>query len=402
MGLKTKMALRRHIDRALRSLEKPFAVYNRIEVSGNALRHNAELFARIGNVPVIPVLKGNAYGHGIELATRSLKSLKNSTNSTNSMLGSFPYIAVDGYFEAMQVRHFSRRPVLIMGAILPENFARMHFADFAFAVQHMDTIEALAVTRRKVKVHLEVNTGMNRYGVQPGEVGALARHILSHKNLELEGVMSHLADADGSDAQTVADAVRLFDEAVETVRSAGVHPKWCHVAQTAGAAVAESRYANAMRLGIGLYGINPFGSGHPAYGKLSGLQPALRLISTITNVIELQPGDRVSYNYTFTAPRAMRIGVLPLGYYEGVNRSLSNKGVVKAGGVYCPIVGRVCMNHTTIDLTGTSAAVGSEVLVYSNDRADRNSIDAIAAEHGLFNYNLLTALSPDVRRVLVD
>jgi alanine racemase len=118
-------------------------------------------------------------------------------------------------------------------------------------------------------------------------------------------------------------------------------------------------------------------------------------------VIELDKGDRVSYNYTFIAPEKMKIGILPLGYFEGVNRSLSNTGVVKVGNQFTPIVGRVCMNHTIISLEGMNAGVGDQVIVYSNNPMDKNAIDMTAQEHDLFNYNLLTALSSDVRRVLV-
>ncbi|HTH71777.1 MAG TPA: alanine racemase C-terminal domain-containing protein, partial [Candidatus Pristimantibacillus sp.] len=150
------------------------------------------------------------------------------------------------------------------------------------------------------------------------------------------------------------------------------------------------------------YGVNPFPKNHKLHKALGGLKPAMRLVSTITKVIDLKKGDKVSYNYTFTAPKKMRIGVLPLGYFEGVNRALSNEGAVKIGKQFMPIVGRVCMNHTMVSLEGLHAAVGHEVVVYSNNPKDRNSIDSIAAEHNLFNYTLLTSLSSDVRRVMVE
>jgi alanine racemase len=156
-----------------------------------------------------------------------------------------------------------------------------------------------------------------------------------------------------------------------------------------------------IRLGIGLYGINPFSPQHPDFTKLADLRPALRLVSTITKTIELKKGESVSYNYTFTAPKDMRIGVLPLGYYEGLPRALSNAGYVKYGNKFFPIVGRICMNHTMINLEGKEAIhEGNEVVVYSTSPEDRNSIDHIAQEFGLFNYNLLAALSSDVRRIL--
>jgi len=384
------MKFRKTLNTLLSRLEKDYITHSRIEVSRSAILHNLDLFAQLSGQQVIPVLKGNAYGHGIKLVAKALKGRK------------LPYIAVDGYFEALRIREVSSQPVLIMGSIRPENYRRLTYNNFAFVVHDRASIEALGKTRKRLKVHLEVNTGMNRYGVKPHELDALVGLIQSYKNLELEGVMSHLADSDGDDPATVSTAVAQFDACVETVRATGANPTLLHIAQSAGSFKAASRYANAIRVGVGLYGINPFPHEHTLHTQLKELRPALKLISTVTKVIQLDKGDKVSYNYTFTAPKVMSIGILPLGYYEGVNRQLSNTGIIKIGDHYAPIVGRICMNHTMVDLGKTAAQVGDEVTIYSDDRADKNSIDVLAHDHGLFNYNLLTSLSHDVRRVLVE
>jgi alanine racemase len=383
------MSLRKNIDVLMKKLERQYATHNHIEVSQSAILHNIKTFKKLSGKQIIPVLKGNAYGHGITLVAKALKGHE------------LPYVAVDGYFEALRIREVSKQPVLVMGAISPENFARIKYDNFTFVVQDADTIHALGKTKKAVKVHLECNTGMNRYGIQPEEVETFTKLILSYKNLELEGVMSHLADSDGDDPATVNAAVTIFDTCVDKVKAAGAKPTMFHVAQTAGSLRANSKYANAVRLGIGTYGINPFPKNHPLNETLQKeLRPALKFISTITKIVELKKGDKVSYNYTFTAPKKMKIALLPLGYYEGLNRALSNKGVVKADEEYMPIVGRICMNHTMIGLDGAAMRIGDKVTVYSSDPSDPNSIDMIANKHGLFNYNLLTALSPDVRRVL--
>lgn len=384
------MSVRKKIDHLLKKLEKSYATHNRIEVSARALKHNLAFFQRHTGLQVIPVLKSNAYGHGIELVAEALKK------------ETIPYIAVDGYFEACRIREVSRQPVLIMGAIKPENFTQLRYDKFAFVVHDETTINALGRTGKHINVHLECNTGMNRYGAEPEEIAKLAQCIAQHKNLRLEGVMSHLADGDGDDPHTVIAAVTRFDQCVETIHNLGIHPPLIHIAQTAGSIKAQSRYATAIRIGIGLYGINPFTSDHPLHSTLGGLQPALRLISTITQTHQLEAGEGVSYNYTFIAPKSMKIGVLPLGYYEGVHRSLSNKGFVQIGHHYAPIVGKICMNHTIINLDGIDANVGDEVIVYSNQSADRNSIDHTAEANQLFNYNLLTALTADIRRSLTE
>ncbi len=384
------MALRKTIDTILRKLEKEFATHNRIEVSHSAIIHNLNLFSNVSGLQIIPVLKGNAYGHGIAQVAKALHGQ------------TLPYIAVDGYFEALRVREVTDQAVLIMGAIKPENYARLTYDNFAFVVHDATSITALGKTGKRIRLHLEVNTGMNRYGAKPTDIRELAKLVLRYKNLKLEGVMSHLADSDGDTPATVNKAVEQFDACIELVHAAGGKPTILHIAQTAGSIKAHSKYANTMRLGVGLYGINPFPNDHTLYARLNGLKPALRLVSTITKVIELPKGDRVGYNYTFTAPHTMRIGILPLGYYEGLNRQLSNSGAVLKDASAMPIVGKVCMNHTMISLENSTADVGDEVVVYSNNPSDANSIASISQHHNLFSYNLLTALSPDVRRTLIE
>lgn len=367
-----------------------FIGYNRIEVSRAALLHNLQLFKQHTNQQVIPVLKGNAYGHGITLVTEALQGQ------------AMPYIAVNDYLEAVRIREVSPTPILIMGAIPPANFARLNYSNFAFVVRDSATVAALGRTGKPIKIHVECNTGMNRYGVEQNNLSDFTKLILSYKNLELEGIMSHLADSDGDNPATVIAAVTRFDRCVEVMRSAGANPRIIHIAQTAGSVRAASKYANTVRVGIGLYGINPFPQNHPHYARLKALQPALTFISTLTQINHLQKGDQVSYNYTFTAPKPMDVGVLPVGYYEGINRTLSNKGVVGVGDSYSRIVGYICMNHTMISLEDVNAKIGDEVVIYSNDPQAKNSINSIAAEHQLFAYNLLTALNPDIQRVLVD
>lgn len=384
------MSLRMQLGAALRRFEKEFKTHNRIEVSDSAIRHNLAIFKQLNGKRAIAVLKGNAYGHGIELVSNILKGQD------------VPYIAVDGYFEALRVREVTSQPVLIMGAIHADNFAHIKYDNFAFVVQDVAGITALGETDRPLKIHLECNTGMNRYGARPEELTQLVELILRYDNLTLEGFMSHLADADGEDVATVGRAVEQFDECLEAIRDLGAAPTLVHIAQTGGSVVAVSKYANTVRLGIGMYGINPFPNSHRMHKKLRELRPALRFISTITKVIDLNKGDQVSYGYAFTAPKDMKIGVLPVGYHEGLNRALSNVGVVKIGNQFAPIVGRVCMNHTMINLDGINAQVGDEAVVYSDDPHDENAIDAIADKHNLFNYNVLTSLSSDVRRVTCD
>lgn len=384
------MNVQSRLNGVLQKLAHSYEVHNKVEVSGSALLHNLDFFEAQTGQLIIPVLKGNAYGHGIEIVTEALKNRK------------LPYVAVDGYFEALRVQAVNpKQPVLVMGMIKPVNIPKLNRKNKAFVVHDLATLKAFGNLGKRVKIHLELNTGMNRYGISISQLSKYLRLIKVYPKLQLEGVMSHLADADGDAEETVSDAVALFDQAVQKIIKAGFAPQYLHIGQSAGSLRVRSRYANMCRVGIGFYGINPYPPGHRLFKECQKLRPALALKSTITEVHELRKGDKVSYNYTFTAPKKMKIAVLPLGYYEGVNRSLSNVGKVKIGTAFKPIVGRVCMNHTMVDITGATAKVGDEVTVYSNNVKDPNAIVNIAKNHTLFTYTLLTGISPDVRHKLM-
>jgi alanine racemase len=384
--------LRRVAKQALGRLHRTkYRPLNRVEIGRDRLLHNVGLIQQQHpGAAVIPVLKGNAYGHGIN----EVASILNDAD--------IDMLAVDGYFEANRIRYISRHRILVMGYILPENVKLLDTRRCSFVVQDISGLQALGKLKRRVRVHVELNTGFNRLGLSPDELDEYLAVLKKYPRLELEGVMTHLADADNElDERYTIRQVTAFDEQVERILAAGFTPKLIHIAQTAGSTKARSRYANTVRLGIGLYGVNPLGPRDTKQAQLADLRPVLELKSTIIKVLELQKGDKVSYNCTFTAPRPMRVGVLPLGYYEGVQRALSNQGVCTSGGHQLPIVGRVCMDHTMIDLTGTELGVQDEVTVISNDPTKPNSVAGMQAAYGLFTYTTLTGLSSSIRREVV-
>lgn len=378
-----------NLRKLMQQFEREYETHNLIEISRSAVMHNYDLLQEVAKVQPMPVLKSNAYGHGIQKMAEILKGRN------------FPYACVDGFFEALRIREVSNQPVLIMGAVPPQNFSRIPYDNYAFTVQDEATIKGLGATRKRIKIHLDINTGMHRYGIEPHELDQHLALIRAYPYLELEGISSHLADADNVDTSYTDRQVLLFDSLIEKVCAAGFAPSLVHLANVPGCSKVKSRYTTAFRPGIGIYGVNPLSSEDPKHAKLARLRPALSLKSTITKVRMLKRGDRISYNGTFTAKKAMRIGVLPLGYYEGVPRSLSNVGIVNYGDIDLPIVGRICMNHMMIDLQDTDAQVGDTVTVFSSNPSKTNSIANLSLDHYFFSYGLLAKLSPDVRRSIV-
>ena len=386
------MSFRSNIAKKLQSLEKEFAVYNNIYVSRSAILNNFDLLSKLSpSGQVIPVLKSNAYGHGLEQVTEILKDR------------TFPYIAVDGYFEALKIHEISKQPVLVMGAIKSVNYANINPKNCAFVIHDIESLDAIGETNKSFTVHIEVETGMGRHGVRIDELDNFLNQIKKYKNISVEGIMSHLADADNPNStEHVSLQTKRFDSAVEMVLGSGFKPKYIHIAQSAGSTKAASKYANTVRPGLALYGISPLEVNDGASDKLQLLAPALRLASTITKVLEVDGGESVGYSCTFVATQKSRIGVLPLGYYEGVSRALSNVGKVKLGNDYLPIAGRICMNHTMIDITASNAKSGDEVIIISNDPTDQLNLANICHTHNLFSYGLLVGLNQNIRRTIVD
>ncbi len=383
--------LRRHIKKALK-LTRPnrYIPLNRIELSRSAVFNNVELIKKQHpRYGIIPVLKANAYGHGLVQMAEILNG------------ADCDFVAVDGYFEASQIRDISRHRILVMGYIRPENVHLLDTKRCSFVIQDNASLKAFANLGKDVCVHIELNTGMNRLGLQPEELDEYLQTLKQFPSLKLEGIMSHLADADNEvDNRYTETQVKLFNELVAHILDKGFKPRFIHLAQTAGSAKVDSKHTNAIRLGIGLYGLNPLSPKDPKYSALVNLRPVLEFKSTVIKIINLKKGDRVSYNGIFTAPENMKIGVLPLGYYEGIPRALSNAGIVLYNGQPLKIAGRVCMNHIMIDIQETDVEVGSEVTVIS--ASGPNSVNSICSEHNLFNYSLVTGLASSTRRVVVS
>lgn len=380
----------RYIRRRWLARERRYRTLNTVRLDRAAMLHNVILLhQQHPGFGVIPVLKSNAYGHGL----REVAEILNGADCA--------FLAVDGYFEAAKIRHITKHRLLVLGYILPENTPLVDTVRCSFVVQDIAGLEAFGRPDRPVNIHLELNTGMNRLGLSENELEPYLEAFKRYPNLRLEGVMSHLADADNdADNSFTEQQVKTFDRLVDTIRAAGFTPSVIHIAQTAGSTKARSRHANAVRLGIGLYGINPLSPKDSKYNELASLRPVLSLKSTIIKVIDLKRGEAVGYNRTFVAKQATRIGVLPLGYYEGLPRELSNAGVLTARGHELPIIGRVSMNHVMVKLND-DLGVGDQVTVISNDPAQPNAIANIAARHHLFAYSLATSIASSIRREII-
>lgn len=363
---------------------KNYRNLNTLHVFKAALKHNLNLYKKTcPEQAVCPVLKSNAYGHGLTLVAKALDDEK------------APFFIVDSLYEAYELKKARiKTPILIIGCTHPDNLKGRRLP-FHFSVFNKESADVFA--KMGTPVHIKVETGFSRMGFSLEE---LRDHLPSFKKnkLNIEGIYTHFADADNPENKKTEDQMKRFQEAVTLVKEAGFNPKWIHCGNSAGAPKINNSGTNMMRLGLCLYGIPVLEPSDAFY--IEGLQPALELESTLVSIKTLQKGETVSYNGTFTADKDMTIGVVPVGYYEALPRTLSNKGFIEVNGTQCPILGRVCMNMCMIDLSHAEAKLFDPVIVYSRITAQKNSVLNQSATAEMIPYELLVHISESVARRL--
>ena len=244
--------------------------------------------------------------------------------------------------------------------------------------------------------HLKIDTGMHRQGVLPEELEGAGNLVKKNKNIVIESICSHFADADGEDKVFTQKQIAEWKSCVEKAETLFPGMVYRHLANTAGTYFEECNDTNVARVGLGLYGIDT-----QSKRDLS-LKPALELTTVISSVKKLQKSDRVGYNGTFTAPHDMTVATIPVGYYEGIDHRLSDKGSVLVQDTRCPIVGRVSMNITTIDVSHLSnVGIDEEVIVISNNSERENAVEHVAGKIGLLPYEVLVRIPSTLRRVMI-
>lgn len=372
------------IQKLWRLRARPQSTLIEVRVSKDALLNNYRAFKNAYGLPVAPVLKSNAYGHGLVEVATILEPEQP------------PFFVVDSVYEARVLRaRGSTIPILIVGYVSPDSIAVNRLRDVAFTVTSLEMLRLLCGKKVAARVHIKIDTGMRRQGLLPEEMDE-AIALLTQSNLLVEGICSHFADADGPDAVFTNAQIECWNKVVPVWKAAFPRLTWWHIGATAGAAYTKNIDANLVRLGTGLYGFPRHAS------QTFTLMPALSLWSTLTGSKTLKQGERIGYNGTFAAPHDMQVVTVALGYYEGVDRRLSNKGSMQVGGVLCPIVGRVSMNITTIDISSCPDAVlGTRVLVFSANPSDDNSLQNLARLCDTTPLELLVGIPQHLRRVVV-
>ena len=365
------------------------------EIDLDAMTHNLAVIRRKAGpgVRIMLVVKADAYGHGaIAVANHAVRC-------------GVAALGVGTSAEALELRGSGIRiPILVLGTII-EDEARdclrhgievaLHSSDRCALLQ--DLAKRLGL---KARVHLNVDTGMGRLGVLPGKAIDLLRSIRSSSHLELAGVMSHVSAPEGAFSAATSEQARLFEHVLRTARIEGLlegFRGWIHLANSAAVFTDLRPRYDTVRPGIGAYGI--LSADLPGSGDL---RPVMSLRSQIVFMKDLPTGAHVGYGSTWTAERTTRVATLPVGYDDGVSWRLSNKGEVLVGGRRAPVIGRISMDYTTIDVTQVPGAkVGDLVTLIGSDGGETITVDEIARLADTISYEIVCAVGKRVRRTYV-
>jgi alanine racemase len=358
------------------------------EINLRALRTNFLAIKKcVGNeVGIIATVKQNAYGHGLVAAAKVLDKL------------GAVFFAVESIEEAIVLRQNKiTRPILILTAVLPQ-FA-FAFIKYKLIPTIVDIDFALALNRAAlnkktiVPIHVKIDTGMGRLGIYYTEAGAFIEQLRGLPGIKLEGVYTHFSCAD-TDKQYTQQQINLFNRLVEQLSKQGIIFKYRHCANSAGLINYPASWFNLVRPGLVLYGINPQGPGKLQVEPVMALKTKVVFIKTITK------GMSVSYGRTYIAKKNTRIATIAVGYADGYQRALSNKAKVIINNKIFPVVGRICMDHTMVDVGSNShIKVGDEVILIGSSGKKQVTAQTLADLAQTIPYEITTCLSSRVPRV---
>jgi len=350
-----------------------------------------KLRAIIGHdIAVMPVVK--SFGYGLDSVRLGRLYVQRGAEA----------LAVAYADEGVTLREQGISVPILVQNLLPHELPKIVSHQLSAEVIDPQMVHALDAIARaqnaEVAVHIKVDTGMGRCGLLPTDALDTVRAALQSTSLRIEGLMTHLASADEPDPAFTLAQIERFEAFVAQAKQLGARPRWIHAANTAGSVRFPTSRYSMVRSGIGLLGYAELPDGNP-------FTPVLRLTTRVVTAKLLPEGGPVGYGSTWRVPEGAgprRIAVVAIGYNDGYPRHLSNCGWMTVHGVACPVVGRVCMDVTMIDVTDVPSRVeaGDEVVVYGS-RAGEPTLQEMAERAGTIAYELLTRISPRVRRIFV-
>ena len=369
-----------------------------IEIDADAIRSNIHTFRTLipDSSGLMIVVKANAYGHGLDLVAPLAAKYGE-------------WLGVNSVDEAEAVHGLGiDKPIAILGYTELNRLESVVRHGFRQVVYRTDAAAALseAATQQKslANIHLKIETGTHRQGIPIAELPAFVERIRAMPRLNIEGVYTHFANIEDTlDPSFAQLQLGRFNTALDILSSAGIHPTQIHAAATAGALLYPDTAFTMIRLGIGAYGIWPSRETQLAArerGRKVTLKPALTWKTRVAQIKDIAAGEYVGYGLTYQATRAMKAIVAPVGYYDGYDRKLSNSGRALIHGRFAPVIGRVAMNMSMMDVTDAAAELDDEIVLIGRQGRSEIRIEEIAEKAGTIAYEIVSRINPLIPRVI--
>lgn len=364
-----------------------------IELDKKAAKHNYRVFRKMlsPRTKLWAVVKSNAYGHGIFVMARIFSDC------------GVDGFCVDSITEGLALRRRGiREPMLVLGPTLFNLYDRAAAQKIAITVPNLRSLRTVLRKKNQPDFHLKIDTGMHRQGLYAEEIPAALRLIsASPAARKFKGVYTHFAYASDKDKKAYAEKqFREFERAKDVFLRAGFKNITFHAAAMGGALLDRKYHLDAVRVGIGLYGVYQSEKMERQYRKLN-LKPVLAWRTLVADVKRLKPGDMVGYDFTEKITRPAEMAILPIGYWHGLPWSLSRKGEVLIRGRRARILGRVSMDLTVVDVSGLNCRTGEEVTIIGRSGRERITAWEVAEKAGTAAYEILTRLNPLIERIIV-
>jgi len=355
-----------------------------------AISHNvAAIRRKIGDQKgLMAVVKADGYGHGaVEVSRTALRS------GADSLAVAIPE-------EAQQLREAGiEAPILVLGLIQPDEAWKVVNSRSDQTVSSIALLEALdweaGKASTQVNVHVKVETGLGRIGLEPHDAAAFLRRARTYRNLKVAGLFSHFSAADERDKTFSRHQLQLFEEAMREIEHAGIELPQRHMANSAATLDLPESYYDVVRPGLIIYGLYPSAE----VSHSIDVKPAMTLKTRICYLKTVPPGTPISYGRTFVTRKQTRVATLPLGYGDGYRRALANKGEVLVRGRRVPVMGRICMDMCMIDVSDMpDVQAGDEAIVFGGGLP----AEEVAAKIGTINYEVVTTVGKRVPRVYLN
>ncbi len=370
------------------------------EIDLSAIKSNAQAIrAYTEGKLLIAVIKADAYGHGVIPVARALSE-------------EAAMYAVATVEEAVELRAAGvRKPILVLFNALPdqtETVVRHQLTQSVCESMLCQTLSRTAqASNRQIKVHVDVDTGMNRGGIWYTEAVGFIQWLTSLEGVEIQGIFTHFAAADEADKSHAHLQLKRFKSVLQALSNLNLRPPIAHAANSAAMLTLPDSHFDAVRVGLGLYGVYP--SSDVRGASAVSLCPALSWRARVISLHEATPGEGVSYGSTYKINQPTWLATLPVGYADGYSRALSNRGEALIGGARCQLVGSVCMDGTVFRIEPPKGGradlplrIGDEAVLIGEQGDLEITVDRVAEKAGTISYEILTGLGKRISQVYVN